>query len=193
MAKALLMIDVQNDFTEDGALAVAGGDAVAAGLTEFLLTNRGDYDYIVASRDWHDGDNSNGGHFALDGDEPDFIDTWPVHCVAGTTGAEYDDNLEARIDIHVKKGQGEPAYSAFEGTLDDGRSLSEALDDLDVDSLDVAGIATDYCVLQSALDGLDQGFDVRVLVPLTAGVAEQSTAAALEELSAAGAELIEEI
>lgn len=194
MATALLIVDVQNDFTEEGALAVEGGDAVAAEISTFLHKNRGDYDYVVASRDWHDGDNSNGGHFAQEDEEPDFIDTWPVHCVAGTIGADYDDNLETDgIDIHVRKGQGEPAYSAFAGTLDDGRSLGELFDDLDVDALDVVGIATDYCVLQSALDALDRGLDVRVLLPLTAGVAEASTTAAQEELEAAGAQLIDEL
>lgn len=113
MSRALLIVDVQNDFTEDGALAVAGGDAVAAAVTEFLALHAADYEVIIASRDWHDADGDNGGHFAED---PDYVDSWPVHCVAGTDGAEYDPLFEtAAVTHHVRKGQGEPAYSMFEG------------------------------------------------------------------------------
>ncbi len=113
MTRALFIVDVQNDFTEGGALAVAGGDAVAAGVSAYLAAHAGDYDVIVASRDWHDPDSDNGGHIALGG-EPDFVDTWPVHCVAATPGADYDPGLDtAAITPHVTKGQGRPAYSLF--------------------------------------------------------------------------------
>ncbi|MCU1507210.1 MAG: isochorismatase family protein [Microbacteriaceae bacterium] len=190
MARALFIIDVQNDFTEGGALGVDGGAAVAAGVTELLSRHPDSYDVVFASRDWHDADNDNGGHFATVG-APDFVDTWPVHCVAGTTGAEYHPALDVSlIDIHVRKGQGKPAYSIFEGITDDGETLPEALDRLGATEIDVAGIATDYCVLASALDGIQSGRSVRVLTDLVAGVAPESSEAALERLDAAGASLV---
>lgn len=186
MIRALLIIDVQNDFTEGGALGVDGGGAVAAAITAHLVAHPRRYGVVVASRDWHDADNDNGGHFALDA-APDFAGTWPVHCVAGTDGAEYHAALDtALLDIHVRKGQGVPAYSIFEGTTSDGRSLAAALDDLNVTAVDVVGIATDYCVRASALDAAATGRPVRVLSDLVAGVAADSSAAALTELAAAG-------
>lgn len=190
MTRALLIIDVQNDFTEGGALGVTGGAAVAAGITEYLRQHPDAYDLVIASRDWHDGDNDNGGHFAAG--EPDFVDTWPRHCVSGTTGAEYHPALDTSlVDVHVKKGQGVPAYSIFEGTTDEGGDLIDLLDDKGVDVVHVAGIATDYCVLASARDALDAGREVAVLTDLVAGVAPESSSAALAELEAAGAELVE--
>jgi nicotinamidase/pyrazinamidase len=186
MIRALLIIDVQNDFTEGGALGVDGGGAVAAAITAHLVAHPHRYGVVVASRDWHDADNDNGGHFALDA-APDFAGTWPVHCVAGTDGAEYHAALDtALIDIHVRKGQGVPAYSIFEGRTSEGRSLAAALDDLNVTAVDVVGIATDYCVRASALDAAATGRPVRVLSDLVAGVAADSSAAALTELAAAG-------
>jgi nicotinamidase/pyrazinamidase len=190
VARALLVIDVQNDFTEGGALGVAGGDAVAAGVTAYLDAHPDRYDVVVASRDWHDGDDDNGGHFATDA-APDYVATWPVHCVAGTPGADYDPGLDERlIDVHIRKGQGRPAYSIFEGTADDGAALDTVLARLGVTDVDVAGIATDYCVRASARDALRAGHRVRVLTDLVAGVAPDSSAAALEELREAGAELV---
>jgi nicotinamidase/pyrazinamidase len=187
VTSALFIIDVQNDFTEGGALGVEGGAAVAAGVTRLLESDPERYDLVFASRDWHDGDNDNGGHFHP---EPDFVERWPVHCVAGTPGAEYhpalDDDL---VDVHVRKGQGKPAYSIFEGVTDDGESVPAALDRLGVTEIDVVGIATDYCVLASAIDALESGRRVRVLTDLVAGVGAESSAAALERLKAAGAEL----
>ena len=188
MGKALFIIDVQNDFTEGGALGVDGGDAVAARISRYLAAHAGEYDVIVASRDWHDADNDNGGHFAAD--EPDYVDTWPVHCVGGTAGAEYDPGLDvSTLTHHVKKGQGEPAYSLFEGTTDDGRSVETVLDEHGVVDVDVTGIATDYCVRASALDAIAHGRHVRVFTDLVAGVADTSSEAALAELAHAGAEL----
>ncbi|MDF1479085.1 isochorismatase family protein [Leifsonia sp. H3M29-4] len=187
MTKALFIIDVQNDFTEGGALGVEGGAAVAAGITTLLAEHPDRYDVVFASRDWHDGDNDNGGHFHP---EPDYVDSWPVHCVSGTTGAEYHPALAVdAIDVHVRKGQGKPAYSIFEGTTDDGATVAEKLDELGVTDIDVVGIATDYCVRASALDALAGGRRVRVLTDLVAGVAPESSAAALEEVVAAGGRL----
>lgn len=192
MTTALLLIDVQNDFTEGGALGVDGGAAVAAGIARLLAEHPDRYDVVIASRDWHDGDNDNGGHF---NPEPDFVDSWPVHCVAGTPGAQYHPDFPAdAVDLHVHKGQGRPAYSIFEGTVDsgashEGRTLRAELDRLGVTDIEIAGIATDYCVLASALDALDAGRTVTVLTDLVAGVDPATSAAALERLAAAGARL----
>ena len=188
MGKALIVIDVQNDFTEGGALGVEGGTAVAAGVTALLTAHPDAYDVVFASRDWHDGDNDNGGHFS---ETPDFIDSWVPHCVAGTVGAEYHPALDTSlIDVHIRKGQGRPAYSIFEGTTDDGATLPEALAAHGVTDVDVVGIATDYCVRASALDAVHAGLRVRVLTDLVAGVAAASSAAALDELAAAEIEVV---
>ena len=188
--RALFIIDVQNDFTEGGALGVDGGKAVAAGITEYLRTHRSEYDVIFASRDWHNAEGNNGGHFAT-GAAPDFVVTWPPHCVAGTTGADYDPGLDTSVlDIHVRKGQGVPAYSIFEGTTDDGETVLQKLDELKVSDIDIVGIATDYCVRASAFDALDAHRRVRVITDLVAGVAPESSRSALAELSELGAELI---
>ena len=191
MGRALFIVDVQNDFTEGGALGVAGGAAVAEGVTAWLRDHADDYDLIVASRDWHDGHNDNGGHFATDA-EPDFVESWPVHCVAGTPGADYHPALDTtRVTHHVHKGQGVPAYSLFEGRTEAGETVHELLDERGIHEVDVVGIATDYCVRASALDALDHGQHVRVLTGLVGGVAPTSSVAALAELAHAGAELVD--
>ena len=188
MSRALLIVDVQNDFTEGGALAVAGGDAVAAAVSAYLAAHAGDYDVIVASRDWHDAEGDNGGHFA---ESPDYVDSWPVHCVAGTPGAEYDPLLETdAVTHHVRKGQGLPAYSMFEGVTDSGETVGAVLTAAGVISADVVGIATDHCVRASALDAVAHGVRVRVFTDLVAGVGAESSEAALIELAHAGAELV---
>lgn len=188
MSKALFIVDVQNDFTEGGALAVDGGDAVAERISQFLATHAEDYAVIVASRDWHDGDNDNGGHFAAG--EPDFVDSWPVHCVGGTEGAEYDPGLVTdAVTHHVKKGQGRPAYSLFEGKTEAGETVAALLDAHGVVDVDVTGLATDYCVRASALEAIERGRHVRVLTDLIAAVAPASGEAALAEMAHAGAEL----
>lgn len=188
MARALLIVDVQNDFCEGGSLAVAGGAAVAAKITNFLQTNRDSYELIVASRDWHDADSNNAGHFA---DQPDFIDSWPPHCVAGTKGAEYHPNLNTQsIDLHVEKGQGKPSYSAFEGTTPNGEMLADALSAAGIDELDVVGIATDYCVLASSLDARNHGLRVNVLTQMCAGITAPTTAEAIAKLQHAGCSVV---
>lgn len=192
MTHALLIIDVQNDFTEGGALGVDGGHSVASGITALLAAHRDVYDLVVASRDWHDGDSDNGGHFAPAGTEPDFVETWPVHCVADTEGAAYDPGFDtAAVDVHIRKGQGVPAYSIFEGTDAAGSRLGDVLTERGVTSLDVVGIATDYCVRASVLDAVAHGQHVRVFTDLVAGVAPESSETALAELAHAGVELAE--
>ncbi|KAA0962824.1 isochorismatase family protein [Microbacterium sp. ANT_H45B] len=189
MGRALLIVDIQNDFTEGGALAVAGGDAVASAVSAFLEAHAAEYDVIVASRDWHDAHGDNGGHFA---ESPDFVDTWPPHCVEGSDGAEYDPLLVTdAVTHHVRKGQGEPAYSMFEGTTEAGETAAGILADAGVLVADVVGIATDHCVRASALDAIAHGVQVRILTDLIAGVAAEPSAAALAELAHAGAVLTE--
>lgn len=187
MTRALFIVDVQNDFTERGALGVEGGDAVAERISRHLEAHADGYAVVVASRDWHHGDDDNGGHFSA---TPDFVDTWPVHCVGGTYGADYDEVFDtARVTHHLKKGQGKPAYSLFEGVSDDGQTAAGILEEHGIRHIDLVGIATDYCVRASALDAIAAGRSVRVLTDLIAGVHPTSSAAALAEIEAAGAEL----
>ncbi|TFC92089.1 MULTISPECIES: isochorismatase family protein [Cryobacterium] len=190
MTRALFIIDVQNDFTEGGALAVEGGSAVAAGISALLLEHPEAYDVIFASRDWHDPDSDNGGHFAREG-EPDYTETWPVHCVADTLGAEYHPSLlVADTTIHIRKGQGEAGYSIFDGVSEGGEKTGELLIANGVTDIDIVGLATDHCVRASGLDALEHGQHVRVLTDLVAGVARESSNAALAELGHAGALLV---
>ena len=189
MTRALFIVDVQNDFTEEGALGVDGGDEVAARINRFVEAHAEDYEIVVASRDWHDADNDNGGHFS---DEPDFIDTWPPHCVAGTFGAEYEEVFDTSVVTHhLKKGQGKPAYSLFEGVADDGTTAAQLLERHGIIDIDVVGLATDYCVRASALDAIAIGRRVRVFTDLVAGVHPVSSEKALAEIAHAGAELVE--
>ncbi|WP_223622084.1 isochorismatase family protein [Microbacterium sp. EST19A] len=189
MSRALLIVDVQNDFTEGGALAVEGGNAVASAVSAFLAAHAAEYAVIIASRDWHHAEGDNGGHFH---ESPDFVATWPVHCVAGTEGAEYDPLLATdAVTHHVHKGQGIPAYSMFEGVTESGSTVGAVLTDAGVVTADVVGIATDHCVRASALDAIAHGVRVRVFTDLVAGVGVESSEAALAELAHAGAELAE--
>ncbi len=189
MSKALLVVDVQNDFCEGGSLAVAGGAAVAKKISEFLKSSS--YDLVVASRDWHDSGNDNSGHFAESGTEPNYKTSWPVHCVAKSEGANYHPNLELDlIQEHVFKGQGAHGYSAFEGVTESGGTLANLLSENGIDQLDVVGIATDHCVLASALDAKKLGLAVRVISSLTAGVSPESTERAIDSLIDSGVEVV---
>ncbi|MGA9872764.1 MAG: isochorismatase family protein [Rhodococcus sp. (in: high G+C Gram-positive bacteria)] len=189
MTRALLVVDVQNDFTEGGALGIEGGGEVARKISALLAREGDEYDLVVSSRDWHDADNDNGGHFAT-AEAPNFTTTWPVHCVAGTMGAEYHpDYATGSVDVHVYKGQGKPSYSAFQGITDEGLSLPEVLRRNEVTDLDIVGLATDYCVKASGLDAIALGLNVRILTDLVAGVAADSSKESLKELTGAGARL----
>jgi nicotinamidase/pyrazinamidase len=189
MSRALLVIDVQKDFCEGGALAVQGGAAVASKISSFLET--ANYDLVVASRDWHDADGSNSGHFAAAGSEPNYKTTWPVHCVADTDGAKYHPNLSTdKIDVDIYKGQGQNGYSIFEGITKAGQSFSELLATHSIDEVDVVGIATDHCVLASATDAKKHGLKVRVISSLTAGVSSESTEAAIDQMIDEGIEVL---
>ncbi len=191
MAKALFIVDVQRDFCEGGSLGVDGGAAVATAITDFLNDNAQNYDIVLASRDWHNADGDNGGHFAAAGSQPDFVHNWPVHCVAGSVGAEYHPNLDTDfVMIHIQKGQGKPAYSLFEGSTPEGKPIAQVIEQYEIDDVDVVGIATDYCVLASALDAKKAGMKVRVISDLTAGVAPKTTESAIDQLVDAGVAVI---
>lgn len=166
--RALIVTDVQNDFCEGGSLAVAGGAAAAERISALLAGDHG-YNLIVAARDHHI---EPGDHFAED---PDFRDSWPHHCVAGTPGAEWHPNLTFReFDAVFYKGQHSAAYSAFEGATDRGEPLTEWLRKHQVDKVDICGIATDHCVRATALDSGQAGFHTTVLLDLTAAVSPEN-------------------
>jgi nicotinamidase/pyrazinamidase len=187
MTRALVVVDVQNDFCEGGSLAVSGGAAVAAAITEHVRTAAGGYAHVVATRDHHI---DPGAHFA---DQPDFLDTWPAHCVVGTGGVELHPALDrGPIEAVFDKGEFAAAYSGFEARSD-GTPLADWLRARGVDAVDVVGIATDHCVRATALDAVAEGFTTRVLLPLTAGVAEATTDAALDQLRTAGVTLEGEV
>ncbi|MFL6144717.1 MAG: isochorismatase family protein [Labedaea sp.] len=182
MANALIVVDVQNDFCEGGSLPVAGGAAVAAAISAHVA--RGGYDHVVATRDYHI---DPGAHFSA---TPDFVTTWPVHCVAGTPGASFHPELDVTvIEAVFSKGAHAAAYSGFEGVAPSGHALAEWLRGRDIDTVDLVGIATDHCVRATALDAAKEGFAATVRLELTAGVAESTVDAALAELRAAGVAL----
>lgn len=189
MTRALIIVDVQNDFCEGGALAVTGGNAVAERIRDYTNQERSRYDVIVATRDWHLPSHDNGGHFHADGQVPDYVTTWPHHCVQGTPGADYHQAIVDMIDLidaHATKGVGEPAYSAFEASGDTWDDLNSHLTAHGITDIDVVGLATDYCVRATALDAAANGYTVNVLTDLTAGVAADTTTAALNEMRNAG-------
>jgi nicotinamidase/pyrazinamidase len=181
--RALIIVDVQNDFCEGGSLAVVGGSAVARGISELLASNPG-YDHVVATKDFHI---DPGEHFS---ENPDYAASWPRHCVVGTSGADFHPNFDpGGVEAVFKKGHYSAAYSGFEGTDDAGTTLADWLRQRGIDEVDVVGIATDYCVRATAADAAEAGFSTRVLLDLTAGVAPDSTAKAIEDLRNAGVEV----
>ncbi|MGV0837604.1 nicotinamidase [Mycolicibacterium thermoresistibile] len=178
--RALIIVDVQNDFCEGGALAVSGGAATARRISDLLTAETG-YTHVVATKDEHI---DPGDHFS---DQPDFATSWPAHCVAGTTGAQFHPDLVTdRIEAVFAKGQHSAGYSGFEGVDDAGTPLAQWLRDRGITELDVVGIATDHCVRATALDAARHGFRTQVLVDYTAGVDADATARALAELRDTG-------
>ena len=187
MSRAVIVVDVQNDFCEGGSLAVPGGAATASRITEFLESHADDYALIVASRDWHV---DPGSHFAPDGQTPDFDQTWPAHCVAGSVGAQFHPHLRLPPEtVIVSKGEHAAAFSGFEGKTDQDQTLAALLADALVDEIDVIGIATSYCVKATALDAQNAGLTTRVLAGLTADVDSADTEATLAQLDEAGVEV----
>jgi len=183
--RALIIVDVQNDFCEGGSLAVAGGASVAAGISALIASGDHGYDHVVATQDYHV---DPGSHFSA---HPDYAASWPAHCVAGTAGAGFHQDLDTgAVEAVFRKGAHAAAYSGFEGTAPDGAALADWLRARDVDSVDVVGIATDYCVRATAADASAQGLRTRVLLDLTAGVAAGTTAEAIDALRAGGVEVV---
>ncbi|NUP58979.1 MAG: isochorismatase family protein [Pseudarthrobacter sp.] len=198
MSRALIIVDVQNDFCEGGSLAVPGGAAVAGAISEYLDAHHREFDHVVATQDWHI---DPGSHFS---DNPDFKDSWPPHCVAGTRGAELHPDLDTEyIQAYFRKGQFAAAYSGFEGLLapedavptgerqpgaldadrpagEDAIGLDDWLQSHDVEDVVVVGIATDYCVKATSLDAVQAGYGVTVVKSLTAGIAEDLEEAVAE-------------
>ena len=201
MAKALIIVDVQNDFCAGGALATDRGAKVASLISEYVEDNHHRYEAVVATQDWPI---DPGAHFS---DTPDFVDSWPVHCVANTEGAEIHPNLDTDyIEAYFRKGRYEAAYSGFEGlqapeesvmtgehepgaTLDDEgpkTPLADWLDEHEIQDVDIVGIATDYCVLATAKDAVDAGYETRVLIDLTAPVHEDKLDEVIAEMEDEG-------
>ncbi|MBT2595792.1 isochorismatase family protein [Arthrobacter sp. ISL-72] len=195
MSRALIIVDVQNDFCEGGSLAVKGGAEVAGAISEYVDAHHGQFDHIVATQDWHI---EPGPHFS---ENPDFVDSWPPHCVAGTPGAELHPDLDTEyIQAYFRKGQFTAAYSGFEGILapedevptgdrkpglsgeaepltagsfadEDAIGLDDWLQSHDVEDVVIVGLATDYCVMATSLDAVQAGYSVTVIRNLTAGIA----------------------
>jgi nicotinamidase/pyrazinamidase len=182
MTRVLIIADVQNDFCEGGSLAVAGGAAVAAAISELLAAPR--WDFVVATQDHHI---DPGSHFSS---SPDFVDSWPPHCVAGTPGADFHPALDTdQIEEVFTKGEHEAAYSGFDGRAG-GIGLAAWLKMRDVTAVDIVGLTTDHCVHATALDALREGFAPTVLLGLTAGVADETIKRTLRELADAGVTLV---
>jgi nicotinamidase/pyrazinamidase len=188
MHRALIVVDVQNDFCEGGSLAVNGGADVAAAITDLIADAAAGYRHVVATRDHHI---EPGGHFS---DTPDFEHSWPPHCVAGTEGVGFHPNFApavaaGSIEAVFSKGSYTAAYSGFEGRDENGTMLADWLRGRDIDQVDIVGIATDHCVRATALDSASEGFRTRVLLGLTAAVAPATTEKALDRMRGAGVEL----
>jgi nicotinamidase/pyrazinamidase len=181
----LLVVDVQNDFCEGGSLPVTGGAAVARRIAAYLAGPQAEgYAYVVATQDYHI---DPGSHFSA---EPDFVRSWPPHCVAGTPGADFHPALDpARFEAVFRKGARAAAYSGFEGSDADGIPLAAWLRGRDTTAVDVVGLATDHCVRATATDAATAGFGTRVLLDLTAGVSPDTVEPALDEMRTAGVTL----
>lgn len=208
MKRALIVVDTQPTFCEGGGLPVAGGNAVAARIGEYVASSVADgrYAEIVASQDWHI---DPGEHWATDGRAPDFAVSWPRHGPAGDPEADLHPAMLAALGAGpgtvpdafsglVRKGMEAAAYSAFDGIVVDdvaalrptGEALAGWLRDRGITDVDVCGIATDHCDQATALDAVAAGFGVRLLVDLTVGVAPETTAAAIERMAEAGVEIV---
>jgi nicotinamidase/pyrazinamidase len=184
VSTAFIIVDVQNDFCEGGSLPVTGGAHLAMAISTYLQDNRRAYTHVVATRDFH---LDPGDHFS---DNPDYVDTWPAHCVVGTDGEAFHPNLDPEpFEAIFTKGEHAAAYSGFEGRTTGGTGLADWLRQRRVTDVHVCGIATDHCVRATALDAVREGFSVTLLGDLSVGVAPETTAAAIEELRAAGVAL----
>ncbi|MEE3062553.1 MAG: pyrazinamidase PncA [Actinomycetota bacterium] len=183
--RALIIVDVQNDFCAGGSLPVSGGAELAGAINDYLARAPG-YQHVVATQDFHI---DPGAHFS---DHPDYSSSWPPHCVAGSPGVEFPPDLDTRsIEAVFRKGARAAAYSGFDGAEENGTSLLDWLRQRGVDEVDIVGIATDHCVRRTAEDAARNGLRTRVLLDLTAAVSPSSASQALVEMRSAGIELIE--
>ena len=166
---AMIVVDAQVDFCEGGALAVKGGNEAVSNIIKFggVQTR----DHVIYTRDWHNAlPDDNGGHFS---ESPDYVDSWPVHCVSETEGSDFHPDLKPFVTDETKvfsKGQGRPDYSGFQGRNSLGQSLDNYLREKGYTSLIIAGIAGDFCVRQTALDAVSLGYDTYVWPPGVASV-----------------------
>jgi len=188
---ALIVVDVQNDFCEGGALVVAGGNKVAEDIAEFIAEFGHNYDKVVFTKDAHNHwPDTNGGHFS---ESPDFVDSWPIHCEAGTDGAAFHPAIEYLLNTryskfyHVfSKGQGSPDYSGFQGENIMGQTLHNFLFGEGITEVDVVGIAGDYCVKQTALSAKQLGYYVTIWPEMVASVGgDDATKKAIREVARA--------
>ena len=197
MSKALIIVDVQPTFCEGGELGVEGGNAVAERIAEYVETHRNEYSYVATTQDWHV---EPGRHWS---DDPDYVDTWPVHGKAGTANAGLHPAIEALgIGHHFKKGQYSPSYSGFEGLEDNtdriptreevaadltaGRTLANALEAAGITRVDVVGLAESHCVKETALDARKLGYETHVIEELTEPVSEELGVDARRQMREAG-------
>lgn len=197
MSKALIIVDVQPTFCEGGELGVEGGNAVAERIAEYVETHRNEYSYVATTQDWHV---EPGRHWS---DDPDYVDTWPVHGKAGTANAGLHPAIAALgIGHHFKKGQYLPSYSGFEGLEDNtdriptreevaadltaGRTLANALEAAGITRVDVVGLAESHCVKETALDARKLGYETHVIEELTEPVSEELGVDARRQMREAG-------
>ncbi len=188
MRNALVVVDIQNDFVEGGSLPITGGRNVAAMVSRHLRHFKTEYQFVVATRDYHEDPTD---HFS---DHPDFVNTWPPHCVIGTPGAALCQPISNLLREHlilavVDKGRHTPAYSGFEAVDPRGHPLLDVLKEQRIDRLDICGLATDYCVRATALDARKNNFQVRILLNLCAAVNAETGLKALEDMKAAGCQI----
>ena len=185
--RALIVVDVQNDFCEGGSLAVTGGADVARSIAKLAGNDRraGMYRVVVATKDWHV---DPGDHFVVEGTSPNFVDTWPRHCVADTPGAEFHDELMLELDETFLKGRTSASYTGFDGIAesDDVTLLGDWLNQRGIDAVDVVGLATDHCVLATALDAASRGFSTSVLLEYCAAVSPEASVEAVKTMADAG-------
>ncbi|WP_114906886.1 isochorismatase family protein [Ornithinimicrobium murale] len=190
MRRALIVVDLQNDFAEGGALGVTGGKAVALAVNEHVSAHPSWYDLVVTTRDFHSAEGDNGGHFA---EQPDFVDTWPVHCVQNTHGARFIPEFDiSPAGLHIIKGMGRPDYSGFQGVNvnDEATDLETALDARGITHVDVVGLAADHCVKATALGAADRNYRTRVLADLSAAVTPSTWTEIVTELTESGVEVL---
>ncbi|MCL6536986.1 MAG: isochorismatase family protein [Acidothermus sp.] len=187
--RALIVVDVQPTFCEGGELPVVGGNAVATRIAEYLRERGERYDLVITTQDWHV---DPGSHFS---DQPDFIDTWPPHGIAGTPNAELHPAITPALAglprvRSLRKGSNGAAYSGFEATDETGRSLDAVLREAGVEAVDICGIAESHCVKATALDAVRRGYQTTVYRDLTVPVSEELGERARAEMAAAGVQLV---